>query len=208
MAYSSIASDPWPGSSLMECEHLPLAAFNGTSENAARRWLRQGGRMATRLKTPEELLAYRPLKDLLAAKPAVIHSVGPDDSVYAALERMAEHGIGFLVVLHDDRLAGVFSERDYARKVILQGKASSATPVRDVMTSQVVTVTLEDTVTRCMALMNAHGIRHLPVLDQGRVVGVVSVRDVLKATVEHHERLIRELELERMTLLNPNTSGY
>jgi len=102
--------------------------------------------MANPIKTPEQLLAYRPLKDLLATKSKALHSVRPADSVLAALQLMADHGIGFLVVLEGDRLVGVLSERDYARKVILQNKSSKDTPVREIMTDKVVTVALEHTI--------------------------------------------------------------
>ena len=160
------------------------------------------------IKTPEQLLAYRPLKGLLAAKPNVVYSVRPTDSVLSALQLMADHGIGFLVVLDGARLVGVMSERDYARKVILRNKSSKDTMVRDIMTESVVTVTPEHTVPQCMTLMDQHGFRHLPVVENGAVIGVLSIRDLLKAMVAHHERLIRELETELVTTLNPNVSGY
>jgi len=164
--------------------------------------------MVSLIKTPEQLLAYRPLKGLLAAKPNVVYSVRPTDSVLSALQLMADHGIGFLVVLDGTRLVGVMSERDYARKVILRNKSSKDTMVRDIMTESVVTVTPEHTVPQCMALMDEHGFRHLPVVESGAVIGVLSIRDLLKAMVAHHERLIRELETELVTTLNPNVSGY
>ena len=164
--------------------------------------------MVSLIKTPEQLLAYRPLKELLAAKPKVVHSVRPTDSVLSALQLMADHGIGFLVVLDGTRLVGVMSERDYARKVILRNKSSKDTMVRDIMTESVVTVTPEHTVPQCMTLMDQHGFRHLPVVESGAVIGVLSIRDLLKAMVAHHERLIRELETELVTTLNPNVSGY
>jgi len=164
--------------------------------------------MANPIKTPEQLLAYRPLKDLLAAKPQVVHAVQVSDSVFSALQLMDKHGIGFLVVLDGNRLAGVLSERDYARKVALQNRSSKDTPVRDIMTVKVVTVTSAHAVPQCMALMHSHGFRHLPVMEGDAVIGVLSIRDLLKATIEHHERLIRDLETERMTILNPNVSSY
>jgi CBS domain-containing protein len=164
--------------------------------------------MANLIKTPEQLLAYRPLKELLAAKPKVVYSARPTDSVLSALQLMADHGIGFLVVLDGTRLVGVMSERDYARKVILRDKSSKDTTVRDIMTESVVTVTPEHTVPQCMALMDKHGFRHLPVVENGGVIGVLSIRDLLKAMVAHHERLIRDLETELVTTLNPNVSGY
>ena len=138
--------------------------------------------MANPIKTPEQLLAYRPLKDLLAAKGKAVHGTKPTDSVFAALQLMEDHGIGFLVVMDGARLVGVLSERDYARKVVLKNKSSRDTPVREIMTEKVVTVTPEETIPQCMALMNTHGIRHLPVMDGGTVIGVLSIRDLLKAT--------------------------
>jgi len=164
--------------------------------------------MSTGLRTPEQLLAYRPLRELLAARRGPVQATAPGDSVYQALQQMAEHGVGFLVVLDGSRLAGVVSERDYARKVILRDRGSKETPVRDIMTTDVVTVTLDHTIPQCMALMHDHRIRHLPVVDGGKVIGVVSVHDLLRAVVEHHERCIRELEVERMATLNPNVSSY
>ena len=121
---------------------------------------------------------------------------------------MADREIGFLVVRDGAALVEVVSERDYARKVVLQGKASSDTPVEAIMTREVVSVDLANTIPECMALMNQHGFRHLPVIDGGTVIGVLSVRDLLKEIVEHHERLIRTLELERSTLLNQRGSHY
>jgi CBS domain-containing protein len=160
------------------------------------------------LKTPEQLLAFKPLKRVLAAKTSGAHAVAPDASILDALRLMADKEIGFLVVLDGAKLVGVVSERDYARKVVLQGKASNDTPVRDIMTHDVVSVGLAHTIPECMALMNQHRFRHLPVVDDGAVVGVLSIRDLLKETVEHHERLIRNLELEKSTLLNQSGSHY
>ena len=160
------------------------------------------------LKTPEQLLAYKPLKRLLAAKAAGAHAVAPTTSIFEALRLMASKEIGFLVVLDGANLVGVVSERDYARKVVLQGKASSDTPVQEIMTRDVVSVGLAHTIPECMALMNQHGIRHLPVIDGGTVIGVLSIRDLLKEVIEHHEQLIRNLDLEKLTLLNQGGSHY
>ena len=132
--------------------------------------------MATRLRTPEQLLAYQPLKALLDAKAgAPVHAAAPGDSVYQALQRMSEHGIGFLVVLEGGDLAGVVSERDYARKVVLRDRASKDTPVRDIMTSQVRYVRLDQTTDDCMALMTERRMRHLPVIENDRLIGMVSI---------------------------------
>ncbi len=145
---------------------------------------------------------------MLAGKPPGIQAVAPGTSTLDALRLMADKEIGLLVVLDGAALVGVVSERDYARKVILQGRASSDTPVEQIMTRDVVSVGLAHTIPECMALMNRHGLRHLPVIDNGAVIGVLSVRDLLREIVEHHERLIRNLELERSTLLNQSGSHY
>jgi CBS domain-containing protein len=154
------------------------------------------------IKTPDELLKYRSLRQLLADRQAVVHSVSPDDTVLASLEQMAARNIGFLVVLEQRALVGVLSERDYARKVILQGRGSRDTRVRDIMTRDVVTVTADESISQCMALMRGKGFRHLPVVEHGEVIGVLSIRDLLGEIVAHHERVIRDLEVERMAMMS------
>lgn len=109
-------------------------------------------------------------------------------------------------MLEGTRLVGVMSERDYAHKVVLQGRASSDLPVRDIMTANVVHVTPEHTVSQCMALMDRGQFRHLPVVEGGRVLGVLSVQDILKEIIAHHARLITRFELERTSLLNQSGS--
>jgi CBS domain-containing protein len=156
------------------------------------------------LKTPEELLPYRPLRQVLASKGPGVHAVQPGDSVLVALQVMADKGIGFVVVTDGGKLVGVLSERDYARKVILAGRASKDTAVRDIMTRQVITVTAANTVPQCLALMDQNRFRHLPVVEGERVIGVLSIRDLVKEVVSHHEKVIMDLERERMTMLNPN----
>ena len=158
--------------------------------------------------TPEQLLAYRNLKQLLALKPAAVHATAPTDTVLAALQLMAGKEIGFLVVLDEGRLVGVFSERDYARKVELRGKTAKDVLVREVMVDKVVSVTPEHTIPQCMALMHAQAFRHLPVVENGKLLGVLSIRDVLREIVEHHERLIRNMELEKLTMLSSGASSY
>jgi CBS domain-containing protein len=162
--------------------------------------------MKSPFKTPEQMLAYKTLKQVLAGKPPGAYAVGPNDSVFSALQLMAAKGTGFVVVQDNDRLVGVFSERDYARKVILQGLASRETPVRIVMTQKVVSVTLEETIPQCMVLMNENRFRHLPVIHDGKIIGVLSVGDILKEILAHHETLLRDFERERMTMLNPGSS--
>ena len=134
------------------------------------------------------------VKQLLERKGRRVWSVRPETPVLEALEVMAEHGIGALVVLDGERLAGVMSERDYARKVILHGKSSSHTPVRDIMTERVVTVTPAQTVAHCMALMTEKHFRHLPVVEDGTVVGVLSIGDLVKAVIAEQADTIRALE--------------
>ena len=135
------------------------------------------------------------LKQLIEGKNKVLASVTPEQSVLRALEIMAEYDVGALLVIDGKRLAGVFSERDYARKVILQGKASRHTKVRDVMTGKVFYVTPESSIEECMALMTEKHIRHLPILDdQENVLGVVSIGDVVKETISQQRFIIGQME--------------
>jgi CBS domain-containing protein len=152
------------------------------------------------IRQPEEILAYRSLQAILEARPRALWTVGPADSVLAALQIMADNDIGFLVVLERDRLVGVLSERDCARRVMLAGKSAETTLVGDVMVRNVVTVDLTYTFADCLRLMHQHRIRHLPVIDNGKAIAVVSIRDLLSEAVAHHARIIAELERERMTV--------
>lgn len=167
------------------------------------RLTREKGRPMESIKTPDQLLKYRSLRQIIAERAGKpVYAVGPGDSVLTAVERMASGNVGFLVVLDQGKLAGVVSERDYARKVILQGRASKDTPVRDIMSRDVVTVTLDQSLPQCMAIMHEKGFRHLPVVDAGNVLAVLSVRDLLREIVAHHERVIRGLELDRVTMMS------
>lgn len=135
------------------------------------------------------------LKHLLESKNKRLAAVAPEQSVLRALEIMAENDVGALLVLDGKRLAGVFSERDYARKVILQGKASKSTKVSEIMTEKVVYVTLNRTIEECMAIMTEKHFRHLPVLDDNHnVVGIVSIGDLIKETISQQKFIIGQLE--------------
>ncbi len=122
-----------------------------------------------------------------------VYAVAPRATVLEALKVMADKNVGALLVMEGTELLGIFSERDYARKVVLAGRASSDTPVVQIMTSPVVCVTREDTAERCMALMTAHRIRHLPVVEHGVVVGVISIGDVVRAVIAEQADTISHL---------------
>ena len=149
-----------------------------------------------------------PIRQLLEQPPREVFAVAPDASVLSALEVMADKNIGVVLVLDGDRLAGVLSERDYARHVELAGRSAQETRVDELMTRQVTMATPDHTVEQCMALMTAEHVRHLPVLDQGRVVGVVSIRDLVKATVSHYEEIVRDLDRDRLYLRTEDAGYY
>ncbi|HLJ69631.1 MAG TPA: CBS domain-containing protein [Chloroflexota bacterium] len=131
---------------------------------------------------------------VLGEKGRDIWSVSPDDTVYDAIKLMAEKGVGALLVMDGDRLAGIISERDYARKVILQDRSSKDTPVRDIMTATVYYIEPGRSVEDGMALMTSRRIRHLPVVEGGRVAGIVSIGDLVKTIMEDRESQIENLE--------------
>jgi CBS domain-containing protein len=136
--------------------------------------------------------------EILDQKKTGIVAVRPGDTVLEALRLMAGKNIGAVLVIEAGRLAGILSERDYARKVELAGKTAAATAVREIMTASVVTVTPDQPAQACVRLMSAKRIRHLPVVEGERVVGMLSNRDVLEEVIAEEEKLIRSLETERL----------
>ena len=136
----------------------------------------------------------RTAREILQFKGSTVWSVGPDDSVLHALGVMAEHEIGAVLVLEGGDVVGILTERDYARKVVLAGRSSKDSAIRDVMTRDVICVPPEKTVEECLALMTEKRVRHLPVLDRGRVTGLVSIGDLVRATIAEQEQVIEHLQ--------------
>jgi CBS domain-containing protein len=134
------------------------------------------------------------VRHLLDRKGRALYSVKPDDPVLEAIRLMAEHHVGALLVMDGARLAGIVSERDYARKIILKGRSSADTPVSQIMSTPVLTVVPQSSVQECMELMTEHRVRHLPVVESGRVIGVVSIGDLVKAVIQDQQETIEQLE--------------
>src|SRR5215469_12744492 len=134
------------------------------------------------------------VRQLLSRKGREIFSVAPGAAVLEAIRAMATHHVGALLVMEADKLHGIVSERDYARKVILMGRSSADTPVRDIMTATVITVQPETPVAKCMQIMTERRVRHLPVIESGRVVGMVSIGDLVKAVIAEQQQHIEQLE--------------
>src|SRR5512132_3519244 len=146
--------------------------------------------------------AYKSLREILAAKSTGVRAVGVKATVLDALKIMAEKDIGAVLVLDREKLVGILTERDYARKGVLAGRLAKDTPVREMMTTKVVTVTPEHTVQQCMAIMSDRQLRHLPVIENGKILGVLSIRDLVAEVVSHHEHVIRDLQRDMMPILN------
>lgn len=134
------------------------------------------------------------VNDILDRKGHGVYQIGPDDSVYRALEIMSERRVGALVVTDRERLIGIVSERDYARKIALKGRASRETPVREIMTKNVFCIRPEARIEDCMALMTEKSVRHLPVIEGEQLHGMISIGDVVKATISDQEFVIEQLE--------------
>ena len=148
-----------------------------------------------------------PIRQLLGPPPREVFTVSPDTSVLAALQVLADANIGVVLVLDGERLVGVLSERDYARQGEVAGRSAGGTRVHELMTPQVTMVTPDYTVEQCMALMTAEHVRHLPVLDGDRIVGVVSIRDLVRAMVSHYEDIVRGIQHDRL-YLRAGEAGY
>ena len=132
--------------------------------------------------------------DILKSKGSFVYSLTAHASVFDALKMMAEKNIGALMIIEEEKLLGIFSERDYARKIVLQGKASHDTPVSEIMTKSVITVQSENSLEQCMELMSKNKIRHLPVVDNDKVAGIVSIGDVVMSIIESQKETITHLQ--------------
>jgi signal-transduction protein with cAMP-binding, CBS, and nucleotidyltransferase domain len=136
----------------------------------------------------------RLLSELMEKRDIKAWSVGPQDSVFSALQVLSDRDVGALMVIENGKLVGVFSERDYTRKIALSGRSSKDTKVQDIMTSQVLTVTAKTRTRDCMALMSQKKIRHLPVMDGDRAIGMISIRDIMDDIISDHELTISQLQ--------------
>ncbi len=136
----------------------------------------------------------KPVALLLAKRAGTLWHVRPDETVFSALQLLSEYEVGALMVMDGGQLVGVFSERDYTRKIALQGRNSKETRVREIMTTQVRTVSPDTGTRACMALMSEHKFRHLPVVDGGTVLGMISIRDIIDDIITSHEATIAQLE--------------
>jgi len=136
----------------------------------------------------------RNVRDILRDKGTAVHSISPDAKVYDALKLMAEKNVGALLILDGDRLVGLVSERDYARKIVLMDKLSKKTKVKEIMTTEVFSVTQATDLDECMELMTEKRTRHLPVVENDRVFGIISIGDIVKGIIDHEESVIEQLE--------------
>jgi CBS domain-containing protein len=136
----------------------------------------------------------RNVRDILREKGAAVYSISPDATVYDALKLMAEKNVGALVVFDQDRIVGMISERDYARKIVLRNKFSRETKVKEIMTAEIIIVTPAVDLEQCMRLMTERRLRHLPVVEKDRMVGIISIGDIVKGIIEHQEFIIGQLE--------------
>jgi CBS domain-containing protein len=136
----------------------------------------------------------RSVKDILQEKGTQVYAISPDAKVYEALQLMADKNVGALMVMEGDRAVGLISERDYARKIVLKGKFSKDVQVHEIMTADIVRIGPDRDVENCMELMTDKRIRHLPVFENDRLIGIISIGDIVKAIIEHKEEIIAQLE--------------
>jgi CBS domain-containing protein len=134
------------------------------------------------------------ISEILSAKGDIVWSVSPDATVLEAIQMMADKNVGALLVTKDEQLVGVLSERDYTRKVVLKGRSSKETPVRDIVSDKVISVSPDHTVEECMKLMTEHRIRHLPVVEGSKILGVISIGDLVNSIISHQTSAIHQLE--------------
>jgi len=134
------------------------------------------------------------VKNILETKGTTTFTITPGTSVYHALELMVEKNVSALLVMENDQLAGIFTERDYARKVVLKGKKSQETQISDIMTRDLITVTSESSIDECMELMTGKFIRHLPVVDGGKLTGIISIGDVVRSIIKEQKSIIGHME--------------
>ena len=138
--------------------------------------------------------AMKTISQFLDHSQRAIYSVSPDDTIRHALEVMALHNIGALLVLQEQKLAGIFSERDYARKVVLKGKSSNDAKVSEVMTSKVITINTKQSIDQCMQIMTDNHIRHLPIINDSQVMGLISIGDVVREMIAYQKSMIEQLQ--------------
>ena len=136
----------------------------------------------------------RSVKDILQEKGTQVYAISPDAKVYEALQLMADKNVGALMVMEGNRAVGLISERDYARKIVLKGKFSKDVPVHEIMTADIVRIGPDRDVEYCMELMTDNRVRHLPVFENNRLIGIISIGDIVKAIIEHKEEIIEQLE--------------
>jgi CBS domain-containing protein len=136
----------------------------------------------------------KPIVELLRKRDSIVFKVEPDVMVFDGLKLLSDHGVGAMLVMKGDKLVGILSERDYTRKVALQGKNSRETPISEIMTADVITVSPGTRTRECMTLMSQHKIRHLPVVDHGTVIGMISIRDIMDDIIADHEQTIAQLQ--------------
>lgn len=136
----------------------------------------------------------KPIVELLGNRDAAMYKIAPDMTVFDGLKLLSDYGVGAILVMEGDTLVGVLSERDYTRKVALEGKNSRETPVADIMTRDVIAVSPQTRTRACMALMSQNKIRHLPIVDNGKVLGMISIRDIMDDMIADHEQTIAQLQ--------------